>query len=86
MLLVSPMCGPFFEFQSLFNYPKQEYEDVKEKLRDAMTHVTFCLGLCLEHYVNGRLFVFEHPAGASPWLPPRGHRCLLVVQAADRAR
>ena len=67
MLIVSPMCGPFSALQSLFNYPKQEYEQVRGKLRDAMEHVKFCLELCLEQYVQGRLFLFEHPAGAASW-------------------
>ena len=67
MLIVSPMCGPFSALQSLFNYPKLKRADVKERLTDAMVHVKFCLEMFLEQHVNGRLFIFEHPAEASSW-------------------
>ena len=32
-----------------------------------MEHVKFCFELCLERYVQGRFFLFEHPAGAASW-------------------
>ena len=32
-----------------------------------MIHVKFALDLCLKKYMAGRLFLFEHPAGASSW-------------------
>ena len=67
MLIVSPMCGPFSQLQSLFNYPKQEHEHVERQLKDAMEHVKFSLEMCLEQYTKGRLFMFEHPAGAASW-------------------
>ena len=67
MLIVSPMCGAFSQLQSLFNYPKQEHEHVERQLKDAMEHVKFSLEMCLEQYVKGRLFLFEHPAGAASW-------------------
>ena len=58
MLIVSPMCGPFSQLQSLFNYPKQEYEYVERKLTDAMEHVKFSFEMCIEQYAKGRLFLF----------------------------
>ena len=67
MVAVSPMCGPFSALQSVFNYPKMKDKDVETKLLDAMEHVRFSLLLCLEQYRNGRLFLFEHPAGAASW-------------------
>ena len=67
MLIVSPMCGPFSALQSVFNYPKLPEAEVESKLKDAMEHVRFCLELCLEQYRCGRLFIFEHPAGAASW-------------------
>ena len=67
MLVLSPMCGPFSTLQSVFNYPKMQKGEVEDKVRDAMEHVKFCLKLCLEQYRNGRLFLFEHPAGAASW-------------------
>jgi hypothetical protein len=33
------MCGPFSQLQWLFNYPKQEHEQVEGKLKDAIEHV-----------------------------------------------
>ena len=32
-----------------------------------MLHMKFALTLCLQQYLAGRLFMFEHPAGASSW-------------------
>ena len=67
MLVVSPMCGPFSALQGLFNYPGLNEQEVKDKLRSAIEHVNFALKLCLEQYRSGRLFLFEHPSGASSW-------------------
>ena len=36
-------------------------------MKAAMVHVKFALDLCLRQYMAGRLFLFEHPAGASCW-------------------
>ena len=67
MLVCSPMCGPFSELNELFNYPGMDKDVVKQKLKDGLEHVHFCLELCLEQYRQGRAFMFEHPAGASTW-------------------
>ena len=82
MLIVSPMCGPFSASPSLFNYPKLKRADVKERLTDAMVHVKFCLEMCLEQHVNGRLFIFEHPAEASSW----GMKAMQQMKALDGVR
>ena len=66
MLIACPMCGPFSTMNN-FNYAKMAPEEVEEKLRAAMVHVKFALDLCLRQYMAGRLFLFEHPAGASSW-------------------
>ena len=42
-------------------------DQVKEKLKSAMTHVKFALHLCLQQYKQDRFFIFEHPASASSW-------------------
>ena len=68
MLITCPMCGPFSALQSLFNYPRMKTAEVKRKLSEAMLHVQFCMELCQEQHANGRLFVFEHPAGAASWM------------------
>ena len=60
------MCGPFGGLQNI-NYAKMSREEVKEKLRDAMTHVKFALDMCLRQYRAGRFFVSEHPTSASSW-------------------
>ena len=67
MLSTSPMCWPFSALQGFFNYPKMNHAEVKRKLSEAMLHVQFCMQLCHEQHANGRLFVFEHPAGAASW-------------------
>ena len=50
-----------------FNYANMTTEEGEEKLRAAMVHVKFALDLCLRQYIAGRLFLCEHPAGASSW-------------------
>ena len=30
-------------------------------------HMIFALMMCLQQFLAGRLFMFEHPAGASSW-------------------
>ena len=32
-----------------------------------MLHMRFALTMCLQEFLAGRLFMFEHPAGASSW-------------------
>ncbi len=66
MLIVCPMCGPFSSAQN-FNYINMTEADVKEKLAKALEHVKFAVELCMRQHAAGRLFLFEHPAGASTW-------------------
>ena len=66
MLILCPMCGPFSSVQNL-NYVNMSEAEVKEKLKDALEHVKFAVELCLRQHREGRLFMFEHPAGASSW-------------------
>ena len=67
MVIVSPMCGPCSALRSVFNYQKQDYNEVKNKMRDAMMHVKLCLNLFLEQHRHERLFMFEHTVGAPSW-------------------
>ena len=60
------MCGPFSSMNDL-NYVHMSEQEIKEKLRDAMLHMRFALSICIQQYNAGRLFLFEHPAGASSW-------------------
>lgn len=66
MVIASPMCGPFSSLQNM-NYAKMPAAEVKDKLDKAMEHVKFCLEICLKQHMEGRLFLFEHPAGATSW-------------------
>ncbi len=65
MLILSPMCGPFSRLQELFNYPRQDAEDVKEKVRAALDHLKFAIELCIKQKEQGRMFIFEHPVSAT---------------------
>ena len=67
MLTLSPMCGPFSSLQELFNYPGRPEPEVRQRLADGLAHMRFALELCIEQHQAGRLFMFEHPAGASTW-------------------
>ena len=60
------MCGSFSSLTDL-NYVHMSEQEIKEKLRDAMLHMRFALSLCIQQCNAGRLFLFEHPAGASSW-------------------
>ena len=66
MLVACPMCGPFSTISEL-NYANMTEKEIREKLHGAMLHMRFALSLCLQQYLAGRLFMFEHPAGASSW-------------------
>ena len=66
LLVLCPMCGPFSTTQNL-NYINMEEREIKDKLEQALEHVRFSVELCKMQRTAGRLFVFEHPAGASSW-------------------
>ena len=65
-LVACPMCGPFSSIKDV-NYCKMSDERIKARLQDAMMHMRFALNLCLMQLAEGRMFMFEHPAGASSW-------------------
>ena len=66
MLILCPMCGPFSTLQS-FGFGKLSEDEQLRRMADAMIHIKFAVELCLKQYAGGRLFLFEHPAGASSW-------------------
>ena len=66
-LILSPMCGPFSSLQN-FNYSQMETDDVRRKIAEALVHIKFSVELCISQHLAGRLFIFEHPAGASSWV------------------
>ncbi len=66
MVIASPMCGPFSSLQN-WNYAKMDKKEVKDRIEKGLEHIKFCLDICLKQHLAGRLFLFEHPAGASSW-------------------
>ena len=66
MLVLCPMCGPFSTLQN-FNYARMESDEIMRKVSDALIHIKFAVELCISQHMAGRLFMFEHPAGASSW-------------------
>ena len=66
MLVACPMCGPLSTMNEL-NYAHMSEGEIKERLHGAMLHMKFALTPCLQQYMAGRLFLFDHPAGASSW-------------------
>ena len=66
MLITCPMCGPFSSMSN-FSYMNKTKNEVEGILSKAMEHLKFCMELCLMQYQEGRLFLFEHPVGASSW-------------------
>ncbi len=66
-LILSPMCGPFSSLQN-FNYSTMDTDDVRRKIAEALIHIKFSVELCISQHLAGRLFIFEHPAGASSWV------------------
>ena len=65
-LILSPMCGSFSSLQN-FNYSNMETDDVRRKIAEALVHIKFSVELCISQHLAGRLFIFEHPVGASSW-------------------
>ena len=49
------------------NYAHMSEQENIEKLHKAMLHMRFALSVCLQQCNAGRLFLFEHHAGASSW-------------------
>ena len=64
LLVVFPMCSPFCNIND-FNYIKMSEDEISDKLQDAMIHMRFALTMRLQQLLAGRLFMFDHPAGAS---------------------
>ena len=64
LLVACPMCRLFSNMND-FNYAKMSEDEIRDKLQNAMMHMRFALTMCLQQFLAGRLFMFEHPAGAS---------------------
>ncbi len=66
LLIVSPMCGPFSQLQSV-NYSRMSDQEVRKKVTEGMMHLKFAMQLCRIQERSGLYFLFEHPRGASSW-------------------
>ena len=62
LLTVSPPCTLFGLIQNLPGGAKN-----MEAMKEAISLVNFAVEMCLLQHKGNRLFVFEHPAGATSW-------------------
>ena len=66
LLIVRPMRGPFPSWQHV-NYQRMDEAAVRKHLTEALEHLKFGLELCVMQQRAGRMFLFEHPVGATSW-------------------
>ena len=66
LLIGSPMCTAFSSWQNI-NSKFRDPRVVEQELSRARVHLEFCIELYREQLNTGRLFLHEHPAGASSW-------------------
>ena len=78
LLVACPMCGPFSTWMAI-NYSRTSEEKVRKALNEALDHLKFSLELCYDQHKAERLFVFEHPVGATSW----GTRMMKVLLKLD---
>ena len=67
MLTLSPICVPFSQLHGP-NYSKVSPEEVQERFHEGVTHLKFSMTLCKLQAGRGKLFMFERPAAAKPWM------------------
>ena len=65
LLIGSPMCKMFSSLQNLSK--KTWNEERQSEYVEAIEHIRFVVSLYKEQVNEGRLFLHEHPAGASSW-------------------
>ena len=70
LLLVG--CPPCTAFSTLFssNHSRMNPLDVREKIREGLRHLLFCIELYKIQVRGGRYFLHEHPWGAWSWKVP----------------
>ena len=66
LLIVSPTCSAFGEFQA-FSLKRLGEARVKQMLEMGIKRLNFAMGLCEIQRRSGLYFLSEHPAGASSW-------------------
>ena len=47
------------------NFRKQDSEEVKAQIKEAIEHLSFATSMCLRQATGGRRYLLEHPAGAT---------------------
>ena len=70
LLVGSPVCT-YFSTIMAWNWPRMNPEEAKKKWREAVLHLNFAIELYQAQLDSGRLFLHEHPLGASSWRLPR---------------
>ena len=66
LLIGSPMCTFFSSLMDL-NWKRMGKEKSRRCWREAVGHLEFCVEPYKEQMAAGRLFLHEHPLGASSW-------------------
>ena len=66
LLILSPPCTMFSTMQNL-NFHKMNEKQFKAHMEDAIMHFAFAVLLCIRQAKARRLFLLEHPVGASSW-------------------
>ena len=66
LLIGSPMCRYFSRLMTM-NWQRMDPDDARRKWNTAVSHIIFCVELYKLQLEAGRLFLHEHPHGASSW-------------------
>lgn len=66
-LMLSPPCTVFSSLQRLWNMKHWTPDQWQARWQQGMIHLRHSMNCAAEQHVKGRLFVFEHPAGATSW-------------------
>jgi hypothetical protein len=67
VLVGSPPCVDFTTLNQGINHKKMPPEEVERRMREARLHLDFCAELYRLQLREGRVFLHEHPAGATSW-------------------
>ncbi|CAK8995863.1 Retrovirus-related Pol polyprotein from transposon TNT 1-94 [Durusdinium trenchii] len=68
-LIGSPPCGPFSPLQNL-SKDKRTPEETERIRQEGLTHLRVACKSYLKQMNEGRIFLHEHPKGASSWKEP----------------
>ena len=82
LLILSPPCTAFCVLQRLWNYKRMCPEKVNAMWAEGMVHLEHAMACAHKQFVEGRFFIFEHPASASSWGTP----CVQAVKALPGVR